>query len=360
MDEEKAKKFLSHADFARLDCITDTHRWSGGRVEDDNTFDGGNAKHRHKHRAELLGIVDRLLATTASIEHQKHIYNTALNGAEERIGDLQRQVESYKAMRDDATLARDKLSNQLKQYQSFGDLKPWFGGPYAALTLKPEVYDRVFGQHEGVAWSFRALSQFASRLAALADKPMAILDDAQGYYTVTDPCNGGPTTVKDLSERNLRQRDRIEETDQTVDYLKSENDAAHRVIKRKDAKLVEQQKRIDELEVQIRSVRSYSIAQNTISGLAGALRAAQEDCGDVMVVLMDAEERNDVLVRRLDKITELTDDITDVSEGEKDEELGPVGGIYGGPEVIIQGGPPDFSVTSNTYDPITGSIKRKD
>lgn len=325
MDEERAKKFLSHADSARLDCITDTHRWSGGRVEDDNTFDGGNAKHRHKHRAELLGIVDRLLATTASIEHQKHIYNTALNGAEERIGDLQRQVESYKAMRDDATLARDKLSNQLKQYQSFGDLKPWFGGPYAALTLKPEVYDRVFGQHEGVAWSFRALSQFASRL----DQDQARL---------------------------------------------------------KDAKLVEQQKRIDELEVQIRSVRSYSIAQNTISGLAGALRAAQEDCGDVMVALMDAEERNDVLAQRLDKIEELTDIITDVAQGEEDvylaneisnvnagcndeelkdeaemdEELGPVGGIYGGPEIIIQGGPPDFSVTSNTYDPITGSIKRKD
>lgn len=289
MDEEKAKKFLSHADFARLDCI----HYSDMSLGALNTL-YENAKHRHKHRAELLGIVDRLLATTAGYAAQ---------------------VET--------------LGNGVNAYAAFGDLKPWFGGPQAGLTLKPGVYDRVFGTRNGVAWSFQSLVNRISWLEsaldeaqALADKPMAILDDAQGYYTVTDPFDGNASiTVKKLAQRNVRQRDMLKEWAEAATRAKGRDREQSETIQRKNELLSTQQKRIDELEAQVRSVRSYSIAQNTISDLARALRSTQEDYGDVMVALMDAEERNDVLVRRLDRIEELTDEISDVGVGLKDEEL---------------------------------------
>lgn len=270
MDEEKAKKFLSHADFARLDCI----HYSDMSLGALNTL-YENAKHRHKHRAELLGIVDRLLATTAGYAAQ---------------------VET--------------LGNGVNAYAAFGDLKPWFGGPQAGLTLKPGVYDRVFGTRNGVAWSFQSLVNRISWLEsaldeaqALADKPMAILDDAQGYYTVTDPFDGNASiTVKKLAQRNVRQRDMLKEHDEAATRAKGRDREQSETIQRKNELLSTQQKRIDELEAQVRSVRSYSIAQNTISDLARALRSTQEDYGDVMVALMDAEERVEELRDRLGHI----------------------------------------------------------
>ncbi len=329
MDEEKAKKFLSHADFARLDCI----HYSDMSLGALNTL-YENVKHRHKHRAELLGIVDRLLATTAGYAAQ---------------------VET--------------LGNGVNAYAAFGHLKPWFGGPQAGLTLKPEAYDRVFGQHNGVAWSFQSLVNRISWLEsaldeaqALADKPMAILDDAQGYYTVNVPGIGQRVSVKTLIENYQGQGNVIRSYQRDTDTL-------NETINRKDAKLIEQQKRIDELEAQVKRLdrdqfdtyrifagghRSFTVGLEgggqinlaelvsgyerlkkhartgddrfvrdgvIIANLAGNLRQTEEDYGDVMVALMDAEERNDVLVRRLDRIEELTDEISDVGVGLKDEEL---------------------------------------
>ena len=73
-----------------------------------------------------------------------------------------------------------------------------------------------FGQISALASHYKVVCENYRKenadLRKLADKPMAILDDAQGYYSVTDPFDKNASiTVKDLSERNLRQRDLLEE-----------------------------------------------------------------------------------------------------------------------------------------------------
>lgn len=360
MDEEKAKKFLSHADFARLDCI----HYSDMSLGALNTL-YENVKHRHKHRAELLGIVDRLLATTAGYAAQ---------------------VET--------------LGNGVNAYAAFGHLKPWFGGPQAGLTLKPEAYDRVFGQHNGVAWSYGALSQRVGMLEAenkslrkLADKPkpMAILDDAQGYYTVTDPFDkNGRVTVKQITERNARQFETIQRKDET--------------IQRKDEKILEQAKEIKGLKEQnagilaaglippqaqvqlpnggvlmlddliqrylsqARIINRLNEEADSYRPLKTKLRQTQEDLGDMTVAHNKACETIDKLNARLDKIDEMALDISHVADGSTDPEeengesvsvdfetrgVSPVGWDFGKP-----GG--DFTVVAYVYDPVTGSIKRKD
>ena len=305
MDEERAEKFLSAEDARVLQKSAEM-------------YDAYKYVMDLKHLGELLGIVDlgellgivdRLLTTTAFHNEQNLLHAAALGKAEQ----------------------------QLTQYQSFGDLKPWFGGPQAGLSLKAGTYDRVFGMHEGTPWSFQALSQRVTmltrendQLQKLADKPMAILDDAQGYYTVSSPITPGERiTVKQLVQRSVSYRKCIAEYEEALTRNRMESDHAVNTINRKDAKLLEQQKRIDELEAEnaklVSHVKGYQ-GMSYLNGVeafkfAGKLRSTQEDYGDVMVALMDTEERNDVLVRRLDKITELTDDITDVAQGEKDEEL---------------------------------------
>ena len=395
MDKEKAHKFLSLDDRLTVEGIEATHEMGSnhpaGIAEDETTFDGSNAKTRHRHRGKLLGVINRLLGTTAYYH-----------------GSYQHEAKSAKAHKDAYERAAAELNAanaKLTQLEAFGTLSPWFGGPYAALTINAHYRDKVFGEHKGTSWSFRALSERVvalesenDQLGKLADKPMQILDDAQGYYTVTDPFDkNGRVTVKQITERNARQFETIQRKDET--------------IQRKDEKILEQAKEIKRLKEQnagilaagliplrtqvqlpnggvlelgdlisrylsqASTISRYHEEQDSYRPLKAKLRQTQEDLGDMTVAHNEACEtidmlnaRLDKLNARLDKIDEMALDISHVAGGSTDPEeengesvsvdfetrgVSPVGWDFGKPGS-------DFTVVAYKYSPATGRIKRKD
>lgn len=264
---------------------------------------------------------------------------------------------------------------KLDQYKSLGTLSPWFGGPYAALTINAHYSDKVFGKHNGVLWSFHALCERVNMLEhenaslrKLADKPMKILDDAQGYYTVTDPFDKNASiTVKQIVERNARQWDLLKEHDDQAARARRRDTEQSETIQRKDEKILEQAKEIKALKLSF-SYDRFVKDGLTIADLAGKLRQTQEDLGDMTVAHNEACETIDKLNARLDKIDEMALDISHVADGSTDPEeengesvsvdfetrgVSPVGWDFGKP-----GG--DFTVVAYVYDPVTGEIKRKD